>query len=142
MKVICLTTRKIYNSIPEALEDKEIISPCYSNILGCCYGRVASAGKDLQGNRLKWCTLKEFIEHDFFPCEKAEQRNWIVCLTDGRLFSSNKEASLFYGIDKVRISMQLQGIRPSAGFNKDGDKLIFIRWEDFVKKVQELEETK
>lgn len=50
-KVICLNDNFVYNSIKEA---STITKADASEITKCCKGKVFSAGKDNQGNKLRW----------------------------------------------------------------------------------------
>lgn len=136
MKVVCLTHNRIFKNYSSAVNDRDLKNLTISNIIKCCKGEIPSAGKDLQGNKLQWCFFKDFIEHEQFNCIKAEQRSWVLCLTDGRLFRNNKEAGEYYNIDSVRISIQLSGTRPSAGFNEAGEKLVFIKYSDLVESMK------
>lgn len=132
MKVVCLTTNRMYRSYARAVADKSLKNLTASNIIKCCKGEIPSAGKDLQGNKLQWCFFRDYISHSFFKCVRAEQESWIICLTDGRIFRNNKEACELYNIDSSRISIQLSGKRPSAGFDQEGNKLVFIKFLDLA----------
>ena len=76
---------------------------------------------------------EDYLKQPQLPCIEADSRNWIISLTDGRVFKNSKEACLLYGIDASRISMQLNGVKPTAGTDCLGRKLIFQRFEDFRK---------
>ena len=52
----CINTGKIYKTAKEAQRELNITS---SNIIACCRGRVKSAGKDKNGNKLYWKYYKE-----------------------------------------------------------------------------------
>ncbi|HBI7084827.1 TPA: hypothetical protein K8M77_000298 [Clostridium perfringens] len=136
MKVFCLTHNRMFRSYSSAVNDKSLKNLTISNIIKCCRGEIPSAGKDLQGNKLQWCFFRDFINHKNFPCIESEKRSWVLCLTDGRLFRNNKEAGEFYNIDSVRISIQLSGKRPSAGFNEAGEKLVFMKYNDLVEAMK------
>lgn len=130
MKLVCLTHNRVFKTITKAVADEEFRNLTASNIIRCCKGEISSTGKDSQGNRLQWCYFKDYISHKHFPCVEAELGNWVVCLTDGRIFSNSKEACSFYNIEPARISMQLAGSRPSAGYDSKGRKLVFIKFLD------------
>ena len=53
-QVQCLTTNKIYNSINEASKDVNISSSIISR---CCKGKCKSAGKNINGEPLRWVYL-------------------------------------------------------------------------------------
>jgi len=58
IKVICITTNKIYNSILEASKDVKIADSC---IRRCCIHKQNYAGK-LSGQKLHWMYYEDFIK--------------------------------------------------------------------------------
>lgn len=57
-KVICLNTKRVYNSMTDACREYNIKS--ISNICSCCTGRYKTSGVDKNGNRLKWMYFDEY----------------------------------------------------------------------------------
>lgn len=57
--VICITTVKIYESAYEASRQTGVHR---GNIGACCRGKLKSAGKDENGNKLEWKYLDEYLE--------------------------------------------------------------------------------
>ncbi|MDK0636905.1 hypothetical protein P5E39_12845 [Clostridium perfringens] len=133
MKLYCITTNRFFKSITDAVKTTCFKNLTASNLIRCCKGEITSTGKDLLGNRLQWCYAEDYLKQPQLPCIEADSRNWIISLTDGRVFKNSKEACLLYGIDASRISMQLNGVKPTAGTDCLGRKLIFQRFEDFRK---------
>ena len=58
-KVICITTGEIYDSITEASRQTGVAIP---NISANCRGRIKSAGKDENGNKMVWRYYDEYLE--------------------------------------------------------------------------------
>lgn len=134
LKVVNLNEKRIFNSVSSAVrfyEAEKGKGLSVSSIISCCRGDLASAGKTKDGIKLTWCSLESLKQHKELPCIEKSKFNWVVCEQDGLIWNSIKEACDFYGIHPVRVSQQLAGVRPSAGKNKMGNPLTFIRWEDF-----------
>lgn len=133
-KVICVNTLKVYNSIKEACSDSSYINTSHSNISRCCAGEIPSAGKLLKtGERLLWAYMNDFV-YSYIPCIEEDKKNWLFCETTGQIYKSSKEACEHLGIVPSRISMQLSGARPTAGFHPEtNEPLKFKRYLDIQK---------
>jgi hypothetical protein len=57
--VICLTTGKIFYTVRDGAKCYGIKSPC--NITACCKGNYGFAGKLLDGTKLTWMYLEDFL---------------------------------------------------------------------------------
>jgi hypothetical protein len=57
-KVICLNTLEIFNYITEASIKYKIN---HGNIISCCKGKLKSAGRDLNGNKLCWKYYDDYV---------------------------------------------------------------------------------
>lgn len=58
VKVICITTGKIFNSIADASRYYKVYNTC---ICDCCKGKMKSTGKLIDGTPLQWMYYKDFI---------------------------------------------------------------------------------
>lgn len=141
MKLYCITHEKFFNTITDAVNFPYWENLSASNIIRCCKGEIASTGKDSEGDRLQWCYAEDFLKHKDLPCIEADKKNWIICLTDGLLFHNSKEACNHYDIVPSRISMNLNGTKPTAGKHGfTGEVLKFKRFEEFRKEHTSNEE--
>ena len=61
-KVICITTRKVFNSLTEATR---YYNCSITGINSCCKGRQKSAGKLLDGTKLIWKYIEELTEEEY-----------------------------------------------------------------------------
>lgn len=125
-KVICLNTKKIYDSINSAKKDTGA-----EHIEKCCLGKLQSAGRDAEGNALIW----RYIE-DYNPEEKIEikkqirKKTPILCVTTGEIYSSIKEASRQTNIDNGSICKCCNGKRKSAGKTPNGEPMVWQFLDD------------
>jgi molybdopterin synthase catalytic subunit len=57
-KIICLETLKIFDNM---FKIQEIYNISSSNICVCCQGKIKSAGRDADGNKLHWMYYSEYL---------------------------------------------------------------------------------
>ena len=62
-KVICLNTNEVFKSTMDVERATGIKNQSISD---CCLGKVKSAGKDKNGNKLVWRYLEDFIKDDSY----------------------------------------------------------------------------
>lgn len=108
IKVICLTTREIFDSQKEAKLKYNIQG---SSISQCCYGKLKTCGKDpTTKESLQWMFYDEYIIKNKtvgWYEEYMNSHNYsskIICLTTGEIFNSQTEASKKYNIRRQNIS--------------------------------------
>lgn len=134
-KVVCLDTKEVYDCIKDAEEQNNI-----TGISAVCRKIRYSAGG------LHWVYYSEYInmtdedinkifEIDKQIKEKAKDVNKkkIICLTTNEIFFSVKEAREKYNCDS-HISDCLKGRRKYCGKLKDGTKLQWMYYEDYINK--------
>ena len=132
-KVVCLDTKEVYDCIKDAEEQNNI-----TGISAVCRKIRYSAGG------LHWVYYSEYInmtdedinkifEIDKQIKEKAKDVNKkkIICLTTNEIFFSVKEAREKYDCDS-HISDCLKGRRKYCGKLKDGTKLQWMYYEDYI----------
>ena len=135
-KVICVTTNKIFDCISDA----SIFYNCSRHgICDCCKGINKRAGKLKDGTPLVWRYYEDYLNmsekelqqsiEDAKSSKKgsnAYQSKSVICITTGKVFTSAKEGSLYYGIANTTIIRCCKGKAKSAGKLPDGTKLV---WE-------------
>jgi hypothetical protein len=112
-KVICITTGEIFDSFLEAGKKYNRAS---INIINAAKGNVRSSGYLDDGTPLLWRYLdfnNNIIEIDCKATGFAKRR--VKCLTTGLVFATITEASKFYNINRVSISMNASGKLGRAG---------------------------
>ena len=100
-----------------------------------------------KGVNLKWCTYnpEEVMKRNGKSLSKkysnncigkvSGKRKQIICLNDMKVFSFFEEANEYYNINLVssNISKCCHGIRKHSGILKDGTKLQWMYYEDYLK---------
>jgi len=138
IKIICLTTGQIYNSIAEAGIYYGIPS---NGIVKCCKGKQAHAGRHLEtGKYLTWMYYSEYILKtedqisDMIKNENNLCRFKIICLTTNIVFNSHTEAGLEYNIGKYFITSCCKGKEKSAGKHPiTKEPLKWMYYEEYIK---------
>lgn len=97
-----------------------------------------------QGEKCKKCNYsiensrkiaKEKIKGKDNPNSKQ-----VICITTGKIFNTIVEASGYYYINRGHISDCCKMKRKSCGKLKDGTKLIWMYYEDYLKQMEETDE--
>ena len=57
----------------------------------------------------------------------------VICITTGKVFDTTSEAAMYYGIHQGHISTCCRGIYKYTGKLKDGTKLVWKYYEDYIK---------
>lgn len=134
--IYCITLNKIYNSVTDAVRDLGDISTgvASSSIIRCCKGEISKGGRlNETAEQLEWVYLSDFAK-GVVPCIEKDKQKWLVCITTGQIFKSQAEACSFFNVGYSRISIQLSGKRPTAGFHPEtNEPLIFERYLDYIK---------
>ena len=121
IKVICITTGMIFNSLTDA---SNYYNTYQSGISECCKNKRTSSGTLSDGTKLQWeyyqenkvYNKKEYINHHCKP---------VLCKSTGEIFSSIKDASQYYNIKHSGIIACCNGKQKSAGKSNDGIKLVW-----------------
>jgi group I intron endonuclease len=109
--VICLNTKKIYESINSAKRDTGA-----EHIEKCCTGELQSAGKDSEGNALVWKYLKDYTgEEEFLIKKQKRSKTKVLCIETNIIYDSAKEAERQTGISSTSIGRVCNGKRKTAG---------------------------
>ena len=75
------------------------------------------------------------VLRDIKPLIKR-QRNYgkkVVCLNNGKVFNSIKEAANYYKINSSSITCVCQGLSQYAGYDSDNNYLLWMYYEDYIK---------
>ena len=141
IKVICITTKEIFNSISSASRKYNVST---SHISQCCSYKRKTAGQLPDGTHLLWMYYDDYLDK---PQEKIDEMihnslcricNKIVCLNTKEIFNSYVEATNFYGFQNSQnISFCCNGKNHYAYKDKDGNKLIWVFYEDYLDMTQE-----
>lgn len=111
VKVICLNTGEIYESINAA---KRITGA--EHIGDCCAGRIKSAGKDEDGNALIWRYLKNYNSEEEIIIQKQKRKaTKVLCLETNIIYNTAKEAERLTGVDSTSIGRVCNNKRKTAG---------------------------
>ena len=133
VKVICLNTNVVYESIMVASKELNIK---HSTISACSLHKRASAGTILEtGEPLVWMIYDEFItstkEQIKEKLDKAKRKEKrVICVTTGKIFDSFLEASKYYNLHPSSISQCCSGVTKSGGKHPDNKKIPLV-WKIF-----------
>lgn len=134
-KIVCLNTKKIYESITDAENEYDIVG-----IYECCIHKVNYCGKDDNGNALFWMYFDEYKtiskeEIDAYVNElKLKYDYRIVCLNTGEIFNDYIEANKFAGVSgKQSVTSCCLGKRRRSGKNKvTGEYYTWAYYKDYI----------
>lgn len=143
-KVICLNTLKIFNCIRDVIRDEEYCkyncqAPAISRI---CKNnkRILSTGVLPDGTHLTWMyledyenTTKEEIEIKIKKANK-QRSNPVICLNTSIIYKNINQASVLTGVDSASIYKCCNHTRQSAGKTLNGEKLVWLHLDEFLKK--------
>lgn len=111
ISVICLNNKKIYSTMAQATLDTGA-----EHISDCCKGKMATSGKDKNGNALYWKYLHEYTGTEHIEIKKQKRKKTTVqCVNTGIIYDSAKAAERATGINSSSIGRCCNGIRNSAG---------------------------
>lgn len=127
-KVICLTTKVVFDSIRIASKFYNIRNP--SNVIENCKGTRKHSGALSNGIPLIWMFYDDYktsSERDIERKIENAFNTYIVCLNNNKIFKGQTEASKFYNIDGSSITKCCNGKQVSAG--KDPTTREKLKWE-------------
>ena len=135
IKVICITTGKIFDSLTQGSE--------YYNIKGkgsvskCCKGEAACAGSLSDGTKLVWSFLDDYNNGIDRHANKTNNiinnssMKQVICITTNKIFNSMSEGARYYNISHASVSHCCSGKSKSAGSLSDGTKLVWRYLDDY-----------
>ena len=110
-KVICVNTKKIYETLSEAEKDTGA-----KHIGDCCKRKILTSGKDKEGNGLVWRYLEDYNENEKITLKPQKRtKTKVLCVETNKIYNSAKEAERETGVDSTSIGRCCNGIRKSAG---------------------------
>ena len=116
-KVVCLTTKEVFNSLEEAQERYG----CSSTLSLCCQGKRKSCGKHPEtGEKLVWAYKDDYDKMNEEEIKKRldvhhKGKKTIICLETLEVFDSSNYASRKYNIDNSSILRCCKGKYKTAG---------------------------
>lgn len=142
VKVICLNTKEIFDSIAEAGKKYNVNA---SSIIASCKGKIQSAGK-IECKKIRWMYYDDYTkltdeEMEQILNEKSLKKNEpriiynnrsIICLNTKEIFDSIGKASAKYNINKSTLSLCCNNKRKSAG-KINGEKGQWMFYDDYLK---------
>lgn len=132
IKVICLNTKIIYNSITEASIKSNY---CDKSIIDCCKHKLKFT-KNRKGAPCYWMYLDEYellTEQQIIDILNSEK---IICITTNEIFECTWVASEKYNISNGDISRCCRYERNYCGKLQDGTKLVWRYYKEFSKKYK------
>ena len=144
VKVVCLTTGKIFNSLTEGAKEYNIES--LSSLSACCIHRTKYCGKHPEtGKELLWMYYDEYLAKNqtsgWFEDYISNYNNCdkVICLTTGEVFDSQKEAGIRKNIHAQSISGCCKNKLSYAGTCLEtGKKLVWMYYEEYLIKNKTL----
>lgn len=145
-KVMCLDSKKVFNSIVEA--NKYAHLSIYSGrISDVCKGKSCYAGKDVNDNCLHWMYYEDCVglsdkEIDNLILEidkKFSSTKKVVCIETKIIFNSIRDARLYAGLKSDSgVSECCNHKRKTSGRHpKTGQLLSWMFYEDYIKEFDE-----
>lgn len=131
-EVICLETKEIFPTIKEASLN---VNVHYSAITNCCMHKSNTC------KNMHWMFLDEYNSsssdyiNQLLNIKPPKREKQIIYLNTGKVFNSIKEASEQLNINVNSISQCCSGRRPTAGKDANGEKRIFMYYEDYQAKA-------
>lgn len=144
-EVVCLNSKKFYNSISEASKLTGINS---SLISGCCKNNYITGGTDEYGNYLIWMYKKDYqkliddnIDVDRYIIQKLNKR-WsklskqIICLNTLEKFDTSS-ASDWCGVSQSSLTACCRGESKTSGTHpKTGERLKWMYYDEYIKQFE------
>jgi len=144
IKIICLTTNKIFNTITEASKEYNIDD---SSIVKGCKGIQSFVGRhSITNEKMVWMYYDEYVlktEDEIKEILNSKQKKIpahfvkIICLTTGEIFNSQIEASRKYNISNTGISLYLKDREHHKYAGKHPETGERMTWEYYDKYLQQ-----
>lgn len=146
-QIICLNTGKIFKSMSEI---SIIYNMSIANIYNCVKGNQSYAGRDKKGNKLVWMYHSEWNklskeEQKKIKIKKLKkvrnlnkggnnvQAKKVILLNNLEIFDTVTDASKRYNTSVTHISRCCKEKLKSSDKDKDGNKLVWKYYDDYLK---------
>lgn len=144
-KIVCLNTKKIFDSITEAENQYGIVG-----IYECCVHNVNYCGKDNDDIPLVWMYLEEYKimsdeeVYNYFNNTILKYDYRIVCVNTGEIFPSYIEANAFAGLSGRQSIMNCcLGKKRFSGRNKETrEYYTWAYYKDYIFMTEEEKQEK
>lgn len=139
VKVICINTRVIYNSLTEAEKETDID---IAHISQCCNKQRKSAGRDCNGLPIGWMFYNEYLQCDgdlktydeLMPKRmKDNMPKKVICLNTCIIYDSLADAAKDMGVFVSGISSCCSGRQKSCGKDENGNPLHWMFYDEYLK---------
>ena len=132
-RVVCLTTKEIFNSLRDASNKYNVGSP---SISACCSDdKKKSAGKLPDGTKLIWMYYEDYIlksEKEIKDILDSINRK-IICVTTGEIFNKQSEISKKFKVDHSDLSKCCRNKKNSAGKHPiTNEPLIWMYYDEYL----------
>lgn len=137
IKLICLNTLEVFNSISLAIKKYKTGTKLYS----CCHGECFRCGQSENGEDLIWMYYDDYNalskeERDNLKykvkCSSFRKLPKIICITTGELFYTIQDAKKIYP-QAGHISECCTKKYKASGALKDGTRLQWMYYDDYLK---------
>ena len=139
-KIICITTGKIFYSLPEIEKEYPLCNK--KAVWHCLNNNGIKSGKLEDGTPLQWMYYDDYLQknkngEDISIRENSHYRK-VICTTTGIKFNRVVDGGIKYGLKSpIGISLVCKGKQNYAGKLSDGTPLKWMYYEDFLKLPQE-----
>lgn len=127
VRVICIDTKEVFNSIIEASEK---IGCNYDNVHQVCLGNNVSA-RGKCGKYYQFAYYEEGKNYKLKKLKGIKTPKRVVLVNTKEFFNSTREASLKTGVAQSKISLCCNGKRNFAGRFENGDWMKWVFEEDY-----------
>ena len=153
VKVICLNTQKVYNSIQSIVDDYNYIN--INSVGKCCSHKIKHAGyitKNNKKEKLCWMFLNEYKERfktnedvkEYIKLQNSRKEvkrmninKKVICLNNKQIFNNLLEAQNFVKLKSMSgLSQCCSGLVKSAGKDPTtGESLRWMYYEDYLNSI-------
>ena len=136
--IICLNTKEKFYSLKEAcnfcnLKTTDSMINYLNNPYVCEY-----CGKHpITKEKLQWAWKSDFEKMTDEQIKNIIDKDIdkkIICLNNKKVFNTLKEASDYYNVLRTGISACCRGVYKSSGTDKEGNKLFWMYYKDYLDK--------
>lgn len=132
-KIFCIEDNYVYDGVTQL---RKILHCSDVSIYRAC-DRNNRLITSVKGKHLLWydeyLTMTEQDVFDYLEWCKYRKSQKNICLNTLEVFESYRDAGRFYGVNSGSIGQCCMHKLKSAGKTEDGTKLVWMRYEDFLK---------